>query len=155
MDSKSFLKALQLIVREEVQKAVRTEFKKMLTEQSSQHVVQHGIRMNTQAIPKKKTNKTFSKDPLLNDLLAETAASPMAMTEDWPAMDFRAEMAQGFGMMKSAGHDIPHTTTIAPTHDINGTPVNTNNENVATIVNAMTKDYSALMKAIDKKKGVN
>jgi hypothetical protein len=56
MDSKSFLKALQLMIREEVQKAVRTEFKKMLTEQSSQHVVQHGIRMNTQAIPKKKIN---------------------------------------------------------------------------------------------------
>ena len=39
MDSKSFLKALQLIIREEVQKAVRTEVKKLLAEQSSQHVV--------------------------------------------------------------------------------------------------------------------
>jgi hypothetical protein len=28
------------------------------------------------------------------------------------------------------------------------------NEQVATAVNAMTKDYSALMKAIDKKKGI-
>jgi len=27
------------------------------------------------------------------------------------------------------------------------------NEQVATVVNAMTKDYSALMKAIDAKKG--
>jgi hypothetical protein len=154
MDSKSFLKALQLIVREEVQKAVRTEVKKLLAEQSSQHVVDHGIRMNTQAIPKKKSNKTFSKDPLLNDLLAETAASPSAVANDWPVMDFQAEMAQGFGMMRSAGPDIPHARAVAPSHDISGNPVNINNENVATVVNAMTKDYSALMKAIDKKKGV-
>jgi len=153
MDSKSFLKALQLIIREEVQKAVRTEVKKLLAEQSSQHVVEHDIRMSSHAIPKKKTNKTFSKDPLLNDLLAETAANPMAVADEWPAMDFRAEMAQGFGMMRSAGPDIPYAPAVAPSHDVNGNPVNTNNENVATVVNAMTKDYSALMKAIDKKKG--
>lgn len=155
MDSKSFLKALQLIIREEVQKAVRTEVRKLLAEQSSQHVVEHDIRMSTHAIPKKKVNKTFSKDPLLNDLLAETAAAPAAAMNDWPTMDFRAEMAQGFGMMRSAGPDIPYATAVAPTHDVNGNPVNTNNESVATVVNAMTKDYSALMKAIDKKKGIS
>ena len=36
--------------------------------------------------------------------------------------------------------------------DINGEAINMSNENVASTVKAMTKDYSALMKAIDKKK---
>ena len=40
------------------------------------------------------------------------------------------------------------------TRDINGKPIDMNNEQVATTVGAMTKDYSALMKAIDKKKGI-
>ena len=35
----------------------------------------------------------------------------------------------------------------------NGKAVNINDQKVAATVNAMTKDYSALMKAIDKKKG--
>jgi hypothetical protein len=38
--------------------------------------------------------------------------------------------------------------------DLQGKPLNTNNEQVASnVVNAMTRDYSALMKAIDKKQG--
>ena len=48
----------------------------------------------------------------------------------------------------------PEVTHVAPMTDIQGKPVNTNNENVANVVNAMTKDYSSLMKAIDKKKGI-
>ena len=57
--------------------------------------------------------------------------------------------------MRSAGPDMSFTTpAVAPLQDINGAPVNVRNENVANVVNAMTKDYSALMKAIDKKKGM-
>ena len=47
--------------------------------------------------------------------------------------------------------DVPH---VAPSTDLDGRPVNMKNEQVASAVTAMTKDYSALMKAIDKKKGV-
>ena len=43
-------------------------------------------------------------------------------------------------------------TSLATT-GINGEPVNMNNEQVAQTVQNMTKDYSALMKAIEKKKG--
>ena len=38
------------------------------------------------------------------------------------------------------------------TSGIKGEAVDMSNEQVASAVNAMTKDYSALMKAIDKKK---
>ena len=45
--------------------------------------------------------------------------------------------------------------SVAPlaTTDINGAPVNMNNEAVVATVDAMTRDYSGLMKAIDKKRG--
>jgi hypothetical protein len=63
---------------------------------------------------------------------------------------YSAEMAQGFGMMRGTDTSVP---VVAPVRDLDGRPVNMDNEGVATVVNAMTKDYSALMKAIDKKKG--
>jgi hypothetical protein len=40
-----------------------------------------------------------------------------------------------------------------PTTDIDGKPVDTNNEQVAAVGAALTKDYSALMKTINAKKG--
>ena len=57
-------------------------------------------------------------------------------------------MAQAFGMDRQpSGPTMPLAT-----QGINGEAVNMNNEGVATAVKAMTRDYSALMKAIDKKK---
>jgi hypothetical protein len=49
-------------------------------------------------------------------------------------------------MMTNDQPPVPVTT------DITGKPVNMDNEAVVATVNAMTRDYSALMKAIDKKK---
>jgi len=142
MNSKSFTKLLRKIIREEVRTAVRD----VLTENATDHkqVISHGLQMNEMA--NTRTKKQFTKNSMLNDLLNETAATPSStgMT-DWNTMNFKSEMAQAFGMETSPA--------IAPMTGINGESVNMNNEKVATTVNAMTKDYSALMKAIDKKKG--
>ena len=53
------------------------------------------------------------------------------------------------------GSYSPIHTVNAPIveNDVNGAPVNMANKQVAKTVGLMTKDYSALMKAIDKKKG--
>lgn len=154
MDTKGFINTLRKVIREEVQLAVRTEMKRMLTETKSDHkkTISHGLeldRIASQPPVKRTERRTFSKDPLLNDLLNETATVP---TDDWATIDFRSEMAQAFGGMRGNGDsNIPF---VAPQTDIDGRPVNMANEQVATAVNAMTKDYSALMKAIDKKKGM-
>ena len=155
METKSFFNALRKLIREEVQTAVRTEMKRVLNEQrvAPKQIIDHGIRMSEQAVKPSKP-KTFVKDPMLTDLLNETAASPL-IQDEWATMDFKSEMAQAFGGMRSAGPDMSFTTpAVATLQDINGAPVNVRNENVANVVNAMTKDYSALMKAIDKKKGM-
>ena len=96
---------------------------------------------NTTAKPAKK----YVKDNILNDILNETSGfnSNGNTQENYPSMaNFKSEMAQSFGQPK-----------IPPVTDIQGKPVDTSNKNVATVVNAMTKDYSQLMKAIDKRKG--
>jgi len=148
MSSKSFVKLLRKIIKEEVQDAVR----EVLTEQKSNYnqVIEHGMNLSNiseNTIPTRPiAKKQFTKNSMLNDLLNETANTvPSQEQLDWNTMNFKSEMAESFGM--STGHGAPIATT-----GINGEPVNMNNQSVASTVNAMTKDYSALMKAIDKKK---
>lgn len=142
MDSKSFTKLLRKIIREEVKSAVR----QVLSEETTNHkqVMSHGMHMHEMANSRPK--KKFTKNSLLNDLLNETASTPVSteMT-DWSTMNFKSEMAEAFGGAKTPTAPLTNT-------GINGEPVNMHKEGVAATVNAMTKDYSALMKAIDKKR---
>ena len=133
MQTKSFVKLLRKVIREEVRSAVRSELQQL----------NENALPATPVMPRKK--KRIVENDMLNDILNET--TPMAADQEWSTMNFKSEMAQAFGMESSV---IP--TSLATT-DINGAPVNMNDEAVAATVGAMTKDYSALMKAIDKKKG--
>lgn len=147
MDSKSFANILRKIIREEVTKAVRTEIRAVLNETKTSHskTIEHGLslhEMMDEPAPRRKAPKRqYSKDSMLNDLLNDT--SPLR--ENWDSVSFNSQMAQAYAPSSQP--------MVAPPTDLDGRPVNTNNEKVATVVNAMTKDYSALMKAIDKKKG--
>jgi hypothetical protein len=143
MNSKSFVKLLRKIIREEVKDAVRT----VLTEEVSisNQLVEHDVTpMPSRPVAKKQ----FTKNSMLNDLLNETAATPAsAEMTDWNTMNFRSEMADVFGM-STTGPTSPLAST-----GINGESINMSNPQVADTMKAMTKDYSALMKAIDKKRG--
>ena len=145
MKTESFTKLLRKIIREEVTLAVRKEMRSLLTEKKTDHkkVIKHGLELESMA---SRPAKKYVKDPMLNDILNET--SPL---QENRTMNYNSSMAQSFKSMMASEPEVTH---VAPMTDIQGKPVNTNNENVATVVNAMTKDYSALMKAIDKKKGV-
>jgi hypothetical protein len=156
MKAKELAQLLEVIVR----KVVREELKPIITEvrnaskpiiketKSKPKKVKDPLDINISDILKEERTvtpskpKTFVKNPLLNDMLNETMNDG-----EWRNMDaqFGSNQAQGFVGRNS--------NTIAPTVDIDGRPVDTNNEEVANVMGAMTKDYSALMKAIDKKKG--
>jgi DNA gyrase/topoisomerase IV subunit B len=151
MDTKKFTIVLRKIIREEVTKAVRTELRQMLTEDKTSHksVIEHGVQLHdmVEQRPIKKSvkkKKKYSDNPMLNDLLNDTTT--LKENSDWSTMNFKSEMAQAFGTN-------PNEPVVAPMTDLQGKPLNTNNEQVAATVNAMTRDYSALMKAIDKKQG--
>ena len=132
MQTKSFVKLLRKVIREEVRSAVRSELQQL----------NENALPATPVMPRKK--KRIVENDMLNDILNET--TPMAAEQEWSTMNFKSEMAQAFGIESQT---MP--TSLATT-DINGAPINMNDEAVAATVGAMTKDYSALMKAIDKKR---
>jgi len=152
MNSKEFIQSLRKLIREEVQTAVRTEVAKLvnvITESKTQEI---GTFKPTAPKPKK---RTFSENPSLNDLLNETAgfssSGPQVSYEseinyndfsEWPTM-------RGNSMIASKA---PMVMT-----DVNGSAVDmkqlAKTEAGAAVVDALTKDYSALMKRINDKKG--
>ena len=156
MDTKSFVKILRKVVREEVQRAV----KEAITEQKVSHkkVIDHGI--NLQRISEEQENpysprarkapkKQFTKNSMLNDILNETAATgdfksmmdgPAVTQEEWPTL---GEMRTS----QMVAQSMPKVV-----QGVNGESVDTSKQEVQTAMANITKDYSGLMKAIDKKK---
>ena len=162
MENKSFVKILRKVIREEVKTAIR----EVLNEQKPNHkqVINHGMDLHKmverQTNPykiKAKKKKTYTKNSMLNDLLNETAtmadfssmnqAPSVSEMEPYPAMTYDSSKAESFSTQM-------RPQQLLATTDTNGNPVDMSNETVAKTVGMMTKDYSSLMKAIDKKKGI-
>lgn len=143
MKSKEFISALRLIIREEVTKAVRSEVSRVLSEGTQQPVVSHQpiqpkLRMNS------KTQKF--KNEILQSLLETTepiqkGGAPVGF-EEWPTMQYN-----GASFM---GHNTPGIINAAP----DGMNIDQIEQVAPDVAQALTKDYSSLMKAIDKKRGI-
>ena len=144
MKAKTFENLIRRVVREEIDYALRREIKSLkedLRDELKPNIIEHKERMVEVPQPVKNSlkEKIMGKKPFkkqnfvgnstLNDLLNETAAGD---TNTQSAMA-PVSLEQPF----SSGAPLPMDTTGMPT----------------TVANAVTKDYSALMKAIDKKKG--
>jgi hypothetical protein len=157
MKAKELAQLLELVVR----KVVREELKPILSEvKKSQKPIIREVKSKkvrvekdpldinlseilAEASERKTEKKTFMKNPMLNDMLNEVADSG-----EWRTLnhtEFSSNQAQSFMQGGS--------TSVAPITDIDGRPVDTNNQEVANVMGAITKDYSQLMKAIDKKRG--
>ena len=167
MKSKKLADLLELIVR----KVVREELKPILKEikQSSKPVIKENkVKeitkpfdpldvsdvLETERLKKQNPTMEFSKNPMLNEMLNETAESG-----EWRTMDstFGANQAQGFNRQVMAeklgyGSGKPTAQNMTPTIDPDGNPMNVNIEGTA-VGDALTKDYSKLMKTINAKKG--
>jgi len=170
MDTSKFFKQLRQIIKEEVQLAVRNEMNYLYEslDKASNKVVQEqkSVPSNTQPTvfkkpAAKKPAATFSSNPLINDILNETANSGFSnkdfhaiLEEDyspeqlghndfneWPTM----RNMSSIGMTSS-----PSAAAMVPRTDIDGRPVT---EVAPEVEQALTRDYSALMKAISAKKG--
>jgi len=162
MKAKDLAQLLEVIVR----KVVREELKPIITEvrnaskpllketkkktkRTSNRIQKDPLDINLSEIlssepnvETKSENKSYVKNPMLNEMLNDVAASG-----EWRNMDgtFNSNQAQSFMQGGS--------TSVAPATDIDGRPVDTSNEVVANVMGSIKKDYSQLMKAIDKKKG--
>ena len=99
--------------------------------------------------------KQFSKNPMINQILNETAMAPATGDGGFRTMNFgqgdmgsilgRTALAEkmGYGDMVG-GVNVPMTT-------LTGAPVNPNNEGVQTVAKAMNRDSSELVKRFNKK----
>lgn len=148
---------LRLIVREEIKAAllereIITERQNLARGSAPRTAPEPMTRTPQPANTKKPAPKhQYSTNPLLNSILNETKPFSQSGTslhemiedqyEEWPTMTQR--------MIPGANKKI----SVIPTTDLDGRPVNVN-EIDESVANALTKDYSALMKAINKKKGV-
>jgi len=155
MKAKTFENLIRKVVREEIDYALRREMKTLkedLRDELKPTIVEHKERMvevpstpepkmSEQAktslrnkiagnIPPKSFKKQqFTNNSTLNDLLNETAAGDTNLE----SANSPVSLSQPF----SSGAPLPMDTAGMPTE----------------VANAMTRDYSGLMKAIDKKKG--
>jgi len=158
MDTIKFLtlikKAVREVVREEVKLALREEMvmlRESLRNTNQAPIVERRVTKPTVTQPTMKKQapvekKTFVKDPLLNDLLNESTPFGRDAYTATP-FSFTSNDVMGF-----AGED-PFSAQPTALVDIEGNTVPVANEATEAVVNAITRDYSSLMKAIDKKKG--
>ena len=158
MNSKDFISALRKVIREEVQTAVRTEldkFSSVLSESKKVQVQSPVVKKYTESYkPTVAKTKQYTSNPTLNELLNETVGfrgeGPQVYMEEqvnyndfseWPTMNTsRRNVATPQVVTDHEGRRID-MQQLAQT------------EAGAAVVDALTKDYSALMKAIDNKKG--
>jgi hypothetical protein len=152
MKAKTFENLIRKVVREEIDYALRREIKSLkedLRDELKPTIVEHTERavevpeisnnsnntrkekiMGSNPIPKKQiVNKNFTSNNSLNDLLNETAQGDTNLESG----NAPVSMAQPF----SSAAPLPMDTAGMP----------------AEVADAVTRDYSGLMKAIEKKKG--
>jgi hypothetical protein len=147
MKAKTFENLIRKVVREEIDYALRREIKSLkedLRDEFKPTIVEHTekkIEIPQQSSLKEKImgkkplitkdtpNQNYTKDAALNALLNETAAGDTNLESG----NSPASMANPF----TTGAPMPMDTTGMP----------------EPVANAVTRDYSGLMKAIAKKKG--
>lgn len=167
MNTEKFLNQIRQIIREEVRSAVESEFNVLLesldkVSKRSNKIVseQRAVTTEPKKFTPRKTNISYSSNPLLNDVLNDTA------TKGFSNKDFQSILEEEYSPVQ-LGHDDFNEwpsmknisnlgmTSISPASmipktDIDGRPVQ---EVAPEVEQALTRDYSALMKAINKKKG--
>jgi hypothetical protein len=147
MKAKTFENLIRKVVREEIDYALRREIKSLkedLRDELKPTIVEHTERMVEVPKPTKNTLKekimgnapikqrptqNYTSNSALNDLLNETAMGDTNLESG----NAPVSLSQPF----ATGAPLPMDTAGMPD----------------SVANAVTRDYSGLMKAIDKKKG--
>lgn len=157
MDSKTLVKVLKKVVREEVRSVIKEELTEILQEglQSTidEMTITESVTTPTQTTKSSKKKVEFKKNKfsdILNetDSLREQSPYGSAMNEN---ISMTSADAQSFGDLRNNMRaQMMGTQSPATIQD----PETGRNLKVdGTVAKAMTRDYSALMKAMDKKKG--
>jgi hypothetical protein len=171
MDSKTLIQALKQVVREEVRSVIKQELTEILKEglQSTIKEIKQPARTtnmpghrNPPPVPKRKPTAQFKENKwasVLNETDPLSEQAPMAMnsfkdlmSEGIDELRMTSADAQGFGMMRQ---NMKQSLGLAPQAPsvMEDPETGKTYEVTPEVQQALTRDYSALMKAINNKKG--
>ena len=134
-----------------IKEVVKQEVKKQITDIL---INETNIPKAKPVIKKKVKEQKFTDNPTLNKILNETAQSPKDM-EEYPTLGGgtfdSSRMTEMLGYGSGLGNkEVKREVAAASTLQSAGMTPDSAPEH---LTNALTRDYSGLMKAIDKKKG--
>jgi len=148
MTKKDLVKIIREVVRREVQKEVKKIFIKEDTPSRLEDMIPE-IKNSVSNIPSKKEVK-YSKNKTINNILNETTGLSKSQREEYPTMSGGAfdtsRMSEliGYGKPEEVKRDMVAVDTFKR--------AGVSSEQVPEhVTNALTRDYSSLMKALDKK----
>ena len=147
MTKKDLVKIIREVVRREVQKEVKKIFIKEETSPKLQNIVSEIEQPST--VPQTNYTKKESLNKVLNETVALSKKQP---TEEYPTLGGKTfdtnSMTEllGYGKPEEVKRDMVAVDTMQK--------MGVTSEQVPeSLTNALTRDYSGLMKAIEKKKG--
>lgn len=142
MNSENFFKKIRSIIREEIDYALEKKLTKpTVSKQSQIKEIEHGMKLYKEQSQKPVVKKQTVKNSDFNsiqDILNETRKTLNESMEMEREFSFTSDMAENFGYSNQS-------SAIPQGYSSNDVPEN--------VMGALTRDYSALMKAIDEKKG--
>jgi len=154
--SSKIVSLIKEIVRQEVKKEVREIFIKEGMKSMAQKSTLVEDRV-VEVLPKRKSKPkekvSYTKNPVLNDILNETANA--GEMDEYPTMGNKtfdsSEMASmmGYGNIMGSAEDKRKVSAIQTAQAAGVDPNNVSEE----VMGALTKDYSGVMKALKKKDG--
>ena len=150
MNKKELIKIIELVVRKEVKKQMTEIFINDEKEMSLSETI------SKPKVAKKKSKKQYTKNTALNEVLNNTKPLGQQETEEYPTLgggvlgsDNMAEVL-GYGDL-GRGQNKEKAREMAAVDSIKKAGVNVD-QVPEDVQNALTRDYSGLMKAIDNKK---
>jgi len=154
--SNKLITLIKEIVRAEVQKEVKQIFIKegmRSIAQKSTIVEDSVVEVLPERNPKPKTKVTYTKNPVLNDILNETAnAGEMG---EYPTMGGEtfdsSKMASVMGYGNVMGGSAETKREMAAVQTAQAVGADTSNKAVQNVMTDLTKDYRGVMKALDKR----
>ena len=156
----SHTKKLVTLIRELVQIEVKKEVNKIFIKEGVKAVTQNKNyvpEVLAKPVPKKTKSKevSYTKDPTLNKILNETAQTQEF--EEYPSMGEydTSNMAEllGYGGTPFGGGDDETKRKVSAVQTAKSAGIDPANPKVESVMNAMSRDYREVMKAIDKKQG--
>ena len=146
MKKNELIKIIRVVVKEEVQKSLKKELTEVFKSLRTKPLVKE-----TKKVVKTKTEQ-LAKDPVLNKILNETRGGiPQGEGhEEYPTMSGKTFDRASMASLMGYGNQGVESNRAEETIQQMGVPSEKVPEEVK---NAITKDYSAVMKAMEKKKG--